>query len=380
MKHIFPAFLLVLLLCSCMTPTARIPTLPAVKSQDMKKMRRDINRFTQNYLETRRQRVATLHYNIIKSTGPDLCDRKLSPDIGVEFMKISKFKANPWFNVNYTILKEEHEDIEKIFRKKSDDVWIQGVYKNSAAEKAGLKKGDKLISLNGVNTPTGDETFEKLSELMIRHSNSGLPIDIEVERAGKPLSFSIEPDMVCPYGVYIDETMGEINAYADGEAVYVSSQLIDYMQDDTALAAIMGHELAHNILGHSSSKKINMGLGVAAGVAVDIIVRGNGGSASAGAKAGSLIYSKEFEMEADYFSVYYMARAGYDYKSMAVVQKMLAARDYWSNYQDNETHPTPALRSALITETIKEIDLKKAFGEELLPDFKVTNKYLKNKK
>lgn len=380
MKSVLTALVLLFTLCSCVQPTTRRPPIPAVNSYDMKKIRREITKYAQNEWSARNERIYNLHFDIIKSTGQELCDRKLVPDLGIYFMKIGKFKSRKWFNPNYKIEKTEHEDVEKVFKKRANDMWVQFVYKNSNAAKAGVKKGDKLVSLYNVNTPTGETAFAQLNNIIQRSSKDGLPVEIEVERDGKLLSFSFEPDMVCPYPLYVDNASRQINAFANGNEIYLTSELIDYMQDDTVLAAVIAHELAHNTLGHSDAKEKNIGIGMLAGAVVDILTRGNGVATASAASAGALAYSKEFEMEADYMSVYYMARAGYDYKKMKDVQKALAARSYWSIYQDGETHPTPSARYALMIETANEIDLKKAFGEEIMPEFKIGNKWLKKKK
>lgn len=69
------------------------------------------------------------------------------------------------------------------------------------AAKAGLKKGDRLVRLYGVDIPVEGKVFEKINDLMVRHSKDGLPVDVEVERNGRLLSFSIQPDMICPYKI-----------------------------------------------------------------------------------------------------------------------------------------------------------------------------------
>lgn len=380
MKNLFTALVLLLTLCSCVQPTTRRPPIPTVASHDMKKLRREINKYAQDTAYNRLERVRNIHFDIIKSTGQELCDRKLVPNTGVYFLKLDKFNSKKWFNSAYAIEKTEYEDVAKIFKKRTNDIWVQFVYKNSNAAKAGIKKGDKLISINSVNAPTGEYAFAQLDNIILRSAKDGLPIEMEVERDGKLLNFSYEPDMVCPYPIYIDNASRQINAFANGNEIYLTSEIIDYIQDDTILAGVIAHELAHNTLGHSDAQEKNTGIGLLVGFVIDIFTRGNGVATASAASAGALAYSKEFEMEADYISVYYMARAGYDYKKTKDVQKALAARNYWSIYQDGETHPTPSARYALMIETANEIDIKKAFNEELMPEFKVGNQWLKNKK
>ena len=143
----------------------------------------------------------------------------------------------------------------------------------------------------------------------------------------------------------------------------------------------MAHELAHNTLGHSESKEFNAAIGALAGGIIDGLSNNMSGSnANLGAELGSKVYSKDFEFEADYLSVYYVARAGYNYKQMSTMQKKLAARYKDSIYFSSDTHPKPQERSALMIEAAKEIDMKKNFKEPLLPDFAKSNSHLENKK
>src|SRR5205807_5506120 len=67
------------------------------------------------------------------------------------------------------------------------EIQIGGVESGMPAEKAGLKKGDVLLSVNGepIHSPL------KFQE-MTRNSN-GKPIDITFERDGKVETVSVEP-------------------------------------------------------------------------------------------------------------------------------------------------------------------------------------------
>ena len=74
-----------------------------------------------------------------------------------------------------------------------------------------------------------------------------------------------------------------------------------------------------------------------------------------------------------------MARAGYNYKDVSIVQKKLAARCKECLYFSSDTHPKPQERSLILMEAAKEIDMKKAFHEPLLPNFAKRNSHLENK-
>ncbi|MEF9477419.1 PDZ domain-containing protein [Chryseobacterium sp. 1B4] len=72
---------------------------------------------------------------------------------------------------------------------------IAGVRKDSPAFKAGLQKGDKIISING--SRTSNMTLETMVELM--KSNEGRNITIVVQRKNEELTFRFMLEDPIPY-------------------------------------------------------------------------------------------------------------------------------------------------------------------------------------
>ena len=383
MMRFFVFLLPLLLLCACAAPTTRRPGIPSVDSYDMREIRRELRKFSYDEITRRRQRLGQIAYNLRKSVGEDMCDRRLQPDIGVDLMRINRLTVPKWKSF-YDIYSAEHEDARTVYRRQTGEIWIEGVYKNSAAEKAGLKKGDRLVSVNGFAVPEDDNAFAELYKHLAQGGGEQ-PVEIEVERGGQIKNFSFRPDMLCPYPVAVDENAPEINAYANGYSIFVTARMLDYVKDDTALAAVVAHEMAHNVLGHREAGETNMLVGMLLGAAVDFSAGGDGSAMATGAYIGNNAYSKEFEMEADYVSYYLLARAGYDYKHADVIQKMLASLAPMEIYvysDPESTHPSSSVRLALARETAKEIDLKLALGDkrsELYPDFERVNEHLRRK-
>ncbi len=65
---------------------------------------------------------------------------------------------------------------------------IGWVLKGSAADKAGLKIGDRITRVDGVSNPTWEQV--DLKEAL----SPGQPLDVQVERSGKPLSITVTPE------------------------------------------------------------------------------------------------------------------------------------------------------------------------------------------
>jgi len=72
---------------------------------------------------------------------------------------------------------------------------IAGVRKDSPADKAGLKKEDQLIIINGKKT--ADMSLQKILELM--KSEEGKTISMTIDRKGKELKFSFKLEDPIPY-------------------------------------------------------------------------------------------------------------------------------------------------------------------------------------
>lgn len=378
LKNIF-AVLSLGILCSCASSTVR---LPSIAHRDGKEVRAEMAAEVRRFNLQNEKHINKVFYPLIKNTGADLCNRKLKNDIGIRFGYYRPYDGHFWSS-DYLINKAVDDDLQKVSKVKESTFYVRFVIKGSPAEKAGIKENDRIISLFGVPLPVGydtEEASEKLDEIIKNNQGElGAPVDIEISRQGKKMSFTIKSDVVCPYNIWVDSSMGEINAYADGDAVYVSNSAIAYFTNDNDLAAVLAHELAHNTMGHSVSKQANANLGLLVGGLVDIYA-GTDSGAEQLSNLGVQAYSKDFEAEADYVSVYYLARAGYDYKKAKEVQRKLANLGMASLYIDGETHPTPQYRYLVLDETAKQVDVKKSLGMDLFPDFKYTNYYLKYKR
>lgn len=370
-------FVSIVFVVSCAGPSAN---LPSTSYYDNKKIRQDHLKYELNYQAKRDKRIQSIFYKLKTNTGEELCDRKLRPDLGIGFGALTR--PSKWFSTSAE--KQEDADMRDLMPYARDNtIYARYVIPGSAADKAGIKEGDAIITIFGKATPLNSKGFDKFKEDLeenLTNSNLDFPIMIDVERKGEPLSFTINPDRVCPYELGIDKKFHGINAYADGEKLFLSEEIIDYMPEDNDLAGVLAHELAHNTMGHSASQSLNTATGAVVGAVFDVLLETDGSIAVAGAGLGSQAYSKDFESEADYISVYYMARSGYDYKRLGAIHKKLAARNKASLYTDGVSHPQPQNRYAMLKETANEIDMKKSFKEELLPDFKEKNSHLMDKR
>lgn len=165
------------------------------------------------------------------------------------------------------------------------------------------------------------------------------------------------PNANWEFVVFEDETP---NAFAlPGGKVGIHSGLFQITRNDAALAAVLGHEIAHVVLNHSQ-QRVNQAVGIALGTLVlDQAMRQSGASdgsraatASGVAAVGSLgvllPYSRKAEYEADKLGALYMARAGYNpEEAIALWMRFAAWREREKQREGPEllrTHPVDGNR------------------------------------
>ena len=114
----------------------------------------------------------------------------------------------------------------------------------------------------------------------------------------------------------------QVNAFClPGGKVVVYTGILPVTQNESALATVLGHEMAHATSRHGSQRVLEHNLAQTAltGVAMSLSdmdydkQRAVMGALGAGAQFGVLMpFSRKHESEADHIGLHYMARAGYD--------------------------------------------------------------------
>jgi len=223
---------------------------------------------------------------------------------------------------------------------------ILAVAPDSPAEAAGLRAGDWLVAIGDgavAASTTADAAATGLEAALARG-----PVDVTVVRDGRRLTVPLVGRTGCAADVVLN-TAGGFNAEADGRRILIGAGLASYVASDDEFAAVVGHELAHNALGHRAR--------------LDAEGAGHGLSRMVG-RGAALV--RRTEREADYLSLYLMARAGYD---------VHAASAFWSRFGrehgpgpfGTSDHPSWRKRTRDLDRAAGEIDGKRVRGEPLLP-------------
>ena len=127
------------------------------------------------------------------------------------------------------------------------------------------------------------------------------------------------------YPVIIADAGNKVNAMAvNGNTIVVYKELLRRVPNDSELAAVIGHEIAHILLRHHADNTVQ-NRSVLVGIGASVL--GNLASSRWGADTGKLArdiagtlgqgyfvnsYSREMEYEADHTGMLIMAKAGYD--------------------------------------------------------------------
>lgn len=155
----------------------------------------------------------------------------------------------------------------------------------------------------------------------------------------------------------------EVNAWCmPGGKVVVYTGLLPVTQNETALACVMGHEIAHAIARHGN-ERMSQGL-VAQGIqAAGSVALGKNPTAvnifkqavGIGGNMGMLSFSRQNELEADHLGVIFMAMAGYNpQESIPFWQRMANMSNGQKPPEFMSTHPSDAKRVQQLQQLMPE--------------------------
>ena len=267
-------------------------------------------------LQSRLMRVA----DRVRVANADLCP-KSRPGIGLKTHTLSNYPK--------TLREAAARELGA-----TDTPTVLTVTEGSPAERAGIRQGDTVLVEGRAVKHSSDAFADALrtGALTLRD------VDGRIREVG------VEPRAECAYDVRL-RMSSDINAFATGRSMTVTSGMLKFTESDDELAFILGHELAHNTMGHVRKIVTNYILSL-----------------------GGTRYARPFELEADYVGLYYLARAGYGMEGVEDVWRRLALVSPRSTARA-KTHPTSSERFLRIAAAREEIADKEAEGTPLIPNF-----------
>lgn len=288
----------ILMLTGCATPQSRAPVVNSANAQIEAQKQREM--VIEDYMAAHK-RLQVVASKIVVS-GAKLCGEKVAPYFGL----------STW---NQEAFKKEWKTAVQSKYGLTENVHIANVASGSSSDIAGLKEGDIITSIDEWIPPTGKDAPVKFDEKLAQIGKYGTPVAFVIKRGGVEKKISVTPTQSCAFNVQLSPNDVK-NAYADGKNIVIFKGMMDFFKTDEEIALVVSHELAHNSMSHTDAKKRNALLGGFFGALVDIAaaaggINTNGEFTKMSMNAGAGAYSVEFEQEADYVGLYFMATAGY---------------------------------------------------------------------
>ncbi|MBX3565263.1 MAG: M48 family metalloprotease [Sphingomonas sp.] len=239
-------------------------------------------------------KVATIGWRLVTANAA-LCDR-LEPGTGLQLHTLEQFDT-------------ASRGAARAHFGFATPVAVEGVVAGSPADHAGIKADDSLVRVGSVEIAAlagKPMTTDRLvaAQLAIAALPADEPMVIEVIRAGAAQRFTLQPIPVCRSRFEL-RIAPDWSASADGTMVQIGSRFVEEYADDQ-LAAVIAHELSHNILRHRvrlEERGANFG-----------ILSGFGANVK---------YFRQTELQADLLSVYLLTNADYPQR---------AAIDFWRKF------------------------------------------------
>ncbi|HJT00951.1 MAG TPA: M48 family metallopeptidase [Terriglobales bacterium] len=163
-------------------------------------------------------------------------------------------------------------------------------------------------SVKLINDPTVTEYVNRIGQNLVRNSDAKVPFTIKV----------IDSD--------------EVNAFAlPGGFFYVNSGLVLAADNESELAGVMAHEIAHVAACHAAREQTRGQLANLASIPLIFVGGGLGygvySAASVALPMTFLRFSRGFEAEADYLGLQYLYKSGYDPQSFIAFFEKLKAQE-----------------------------------------------------
>jgi len=270
-------------------------------------------------------RLATIAYRLTTGNAA-LCDR-LQPQFGMPIHALTQYGA------------AARPTARAVFGFASA-IGVEGVVAGGPAARAGVRADDSIVAIDGRAQPglssrTDGPADRDAAEAQFAGAAPTAAVVLSVLRDGLRRELSVTPVAGCRsrFEILLGSGLG---AGADGAIVQIGERFFQGY-DDQAIAVIVAHELAHNILRHRArldAAKVDDGLLAELG------------------RNGRLI--RQTEDEADQLGVYLLANAGYDPMAAPKFWRE-KGRDIDGGLFRSRTHASSKARAAVLEPIASEI-------------------------
>jgi hypothetical protein len=188
-------------------------------------------------------------------------------------------------------------------------------------------------------------------------------VELLIQRDDQKMLTTLYPQLLpAEYAIRVDTKGNSVNAYAAPGEIILTRRMAGFCLNDDETALIVGHEMAHQVLGHLIRGAAHRELGKFVGEAVTAfstlslnhlmdwrhaMVSPN--VRRAVGKAVVSVFSQDDEREADIYGAWYAFQAGYNIEKGAAVWERMGAVVQHDPFEDTyflASHPAPMERLA----------------------------------
>jgi len=245
---------------------------------------------------------------------------------------------------------------------KGDELRVVQVLDGSGAQRAGVQRGDALLSIAGKTLPLGPQAETETARLLAPLLKQTTEVDVQVLRNEAPITLKVALTTACAYTVDIGNAP-HVNAYSDGRRIMVTAGLLAEVSDQE-LAVILAREIAHNIQLHATTMQTRATMASI----IDTLLPPKPDLSGFAGSAGLKTMDEKLDQEADRIALYMLARAGFN-PTVAVDTLERLARRYPATVLNSYTalHPWTEDRKRQMVDTIAEIRKRQASKKSLVP-------------
>lgn len=212
------------------------------------------------------------------------------------------------------------------------------------------------------------DEFIKSAPISTDKNNTAL-----VQRVGRNIANAVETylknngyaDQVSEYAWEFNLVKSnEVNAFCmPGGKIVVYEGILPITRDETGLAVVLGHEVAHAVAKHANERMSQQmvtqygtaAVGTALGNSSEGVKTAAAAAIGLGTQYGILLpYSRKQELEADKLGLIFMAMAGYDPSEASSFWTRMSQNSGGSTPEFASTHPSDETRIKKIQEDLPE--------------------------
>ncbi|CUI05081.1 M48 family metallopeptidase [Massilia antarctica] len=257
----------------------------------------------------------------------------------------------------------EYNEAANIAFDMGERLQVTGVLAGSGAARAGLRRGDNLISASGKALPVGPNASSTVGAVFGPLVASHASLALQIERDDKTRELTIPVTRACGFVIELGNA-DNVNSYADGQRVMVTRGMLQFAKNDDEVAYLLAKGMAHNILGHAASQRSTGTIGSI----IDNLTNVRPDTSMLIGSGGIKAMPPELDAAADQLSMYLLVRASVGIDSAPAFWKRLAATypaTVLNSYVAN--HPGTSARLAAIDKATADIRAKQVAKKTVAP-------------